>query len=117
VARRLSRPLLADMKAYAEEALEFLGERDGDALAADRLRLLALARAAEVVGEAASQVPQGVREQLPDVEFASAIAMRHRLIHGYGSLSARILADTIRDDFPRLIRALVSALSTKLPDE
>jgi len=117
MARRLARPLLEDMKAYAEEALTHLGDRDNEILAADRLRVLALARAAEVVGEAASRVPQDVRAQLIDIPFKSAIAMRNRRIHGYGSVSARILADTIWDDFPWLIQGLEAALSAALPDE
>jgi uncharacterized protein with HEPN domain len=105
------------MKAYAEEALEFLGEIDAEALAADRLRLFAVVRAAEVVGEAAAQVPQAVRSTLPEVEFAGAVAMRNRLVHGYGAVSARILADTVRNDFPRLVKALESALCSRLADE
>jgi len=62
-------------------------------------------------------VPQNVRAQLSDIQFKDAIAMRNRLIHGYGSVSARILADTIRDDFPALVRGLEAALSAALPDE
>lgn len=105
------------MKAYAEEAIAYLADSDGDNLAVDRMRLLAVTRCAEVVGEAASRVPLEVRIELPDIEFGSAIAMRHRLIHGYGSVAVRILADTVREDFPRLVAALRAALSTTLPDE
>ena len=115
--RHRARPLLEDMKAYAEEAIIHLADRDNETLAADRLRVLALCRAAEIVGEAASRVRQDVRAQLTDIPFNSAIAMRNRLIHGYLTVSAPILADTIRDDFPRLIHSLEAALSAALPDE
>jgi uncharacterized protein with HEPN domain len=115
--KRHARPLFEDMRAYAEEALAFLGECDGDQLAADRMRFLAVARAAEVVGEAASQVPHLVRAAFPEIEFTSAISMRNRLVHGYGSVSAAILTATVRDDFPDLVRALQAALAGALPDE
>jgi uncharacterized protein with HEPN domain len=105
------------MKAYASEAIAYVGDRSDDELANDRLRLLGVTRAAEIVGEAASQLPRTVRDNLPNVEFAAAIAMRNRLIHGYGSLSVRILAETIRHDFPRLVAALELALAGSLPDE
>ena len=108
--RHRARPLLEDMKADAEEAIIHLGDRDNEAVAGDRLRALALVRAAEIVGEAASRVPQDVRAQLTDIPFRSAIAMRIHLIHGYGTVSARILADTIRDDFPALIQSLGSRI-------
>ena len=102
MSRRFARPLLEDMKAFATEALGFLGDRSDENLIQDRMRFLALTRAAEVVGEAASQVAKVVRDVLPNVDFGGAIAMRNRLIHGYGAVGAAILADTIRNDFPRL---------------
>ena len=112
--RRLARPLLEDMAAFALEATEFLDERTGDELMADRMRFLAITRAAEIVGEAASHVRKPIQERFTDIDFASAIAMRHRLVHGYGAIDATILADTVRTDFPPLVSA---ALSSLLPDE
>jgi uncharacterized protein with HEPN domain len=105
------------MKAYAEEALVLLGDLDETELANDRVRFLALTRAAEVVGEAAAQVSDAVRRRFQTIEFGSAVAMRHRLIHGYGSVSARVLVNTVRHDFPGLIASLAVALSEPLPDE
>lgn len=60
-----ARPLLEDMLAYAKEAIDLVGGRDGVAMAADRMRCLAAARTVEVVGEAASQRPADVRAALP----------------------------------------------------
>jgi uncharacterized protein with HEPN domain len=105
------------MKAFAKEAHDFLGDRAGDDLVQDRMRFLALTRAAEIVGEAASQVPKPIQDALPGIDFSSAIAMRNRLIHGYGAVGAEILADTIRNDFPPLIAALDAALGSVLPDD
>ncbi len=105
------------MRAYAQEALDIVGQRSGRELADDRLRLLAATRAAEIVGEAASQVPAAVRAKLRGIEFEPAISMRHKLIHGYGSLSSAILAETIKSDFPRLIAALDKILASPLPDD
>ena len=49
--------MLEDMRAYAVEAVDLLGERSGEDLATDRMRFLAVSRAAEIVGEAATRVP------------------------------------------------------------
>ncbi len=105
------------MRAFAREAAGFLGDRSGENLAADRMRLLAVTRAAEIVGEAAARVPKVVQEHLGEIEFANAIAMRNRLVHGYGTIDPTILADTIRTDFPPLIAAIDAALAGDLPDE
>lgn len=94
MARRKARPILEDMLAYAEEARAILGERS----------------------EAANQIPSEVASHLP-LDLRPAIAMRHRLIHGYDSASADIIAKTVREDFPGFVAALQSILATPLPDE
>lgn len=114
---RQSRPLLQDMVDHAREAIGLVGRLTGAELAADRMRYLATIRLVEVVGEAASQVAANVRDALPDIPFRQAVGMRNRLIHGYGTLSAEILADTVRSEFPGLIQATESALVGHLPDE
>ena len=115
MAKRKARPILEDMLAYAEEARAILGERDGPALRSDRVHLLAVTRAVEIVGEAANQLPSEIAQQLP-IDLRPAIAMRHRLIHGYDSASADIIAKTVRHDFPDFIAALRTILATPLPD-
>lgn len=114
---RRSRPLIEDMLSYAREAAALVENRAGPELSTDRMRFLAVSRAVEVVGEAAAQVPESIRTAIPDVPFRQASAMRNRLIHGYGHVSANILADTVRTDFPLLIRQLEAALSSSLPDD
>lgn len=116
MSKRKARPILEDMLAYAEEARDFLETRDGAALRADRVRLLAVTRAVEIVGEAANQLPPDIVSQLA-FDVRPAIAMRHRLIHGYDSISADIVAKTVREDFPSFIASRRDALKTKLPDE
>lgn len=116
MSKRKARPILEDMLAYAEEAIAILEARDGDALRADRIRLLAVTRAVEIFGEAANQLPQEISTVVP-MDLRPAIAMRHRLIHGYDSASADIIVKTVRENFPELVAALHTALGRALPDE
>jgi len=101
MSKRKARPILEDMLAYAEEARDILGDRDGAALRAERIRLLAVTRAVEIVGEATNQIPTDI-VAAPPFDLSPAIAMRHRLIH---------------DDFPALVTSLKLALAAPLPDE
>lgn len=116
MSKRKARPILEDMLAYAEEAHAILETRDGAALRSDRVRLLAVTRAVEIVGEAANQLPPDIVDKLA-FDVRPAIAMRHRLIHGYDSVSADIVAKTVREDFPAFISSLRAALKNQLPDE
>ncbi|MET0546276.1 MAG: HepT-like ribonuclease domain-containing protein [Caulobacterales bacterium] len=105
------------MLSYAEEAVAFVGDRDGEALSLDRMRFLAVSRAIEIVGEAATKISADQRRSLPSIDLKSAANMRNRLIHGYGSINPAILADTVRQDFPALIEALKAVLASQLTDE
>lgn len=67
---------------YARKAIAMVeGQTRADLDQDEKLRL-ALTHLVELVGEAASQVPASVRKRYPEVPWAKAIAMRHRLVHG-----------------------------------
>jgi uncharacterized protein with HEPN domain len=52
---------------------------------------LALARAVEIVGEAARYVPQDIRSRYPAVPWRAIAGTRDKLIHGYFSVDHDVL--------------------------
>jgi len=66
----------------AREALSFKGQGRED-LDRDRLLVLGLVKAIEIIGEAACQVSEGTRAELPDIPWEDIVGMRHRLVHAY----------------------------------
>lgn len=100
------------MRDYANEAVTTAGI-DREAVEGNRILLLALTHLVELVGEAASQVPPGVRARTPHVPWSDIIGMRHRLIHGYDTVDVDVLWATITDDLP----VLVAQLDAMLPPE
>ncbi|MGJ3233168.1 MAG: HepT-like ribonuclease domain-containing protein [Oceanicaulis sp.] len=101
------------MKIFAEKAVFFLGDRDGAALEAEEMRHLAIQRCLEIVGEAAGRVPSFVEAALPAIPFKDAASMRHRIVHGYATVNADRVAETVRVHLPPMI----TALAEPLPDE
>jgi uncharacterized protein with HEPN domain len=71
------------MRDYAQKALAMVEGQTREDLDRDEKLRLALTHLVELVREAASQVPAGVRKGYPEVPWTKAIAMRHRLVHGY----------------------------------
>jgi uncharacterized protein with HEPN domain len=63
-----------------------------------------------LIGEAASKVSEAGRAESPGLEWRQAIAMRHRLIHGYSSIRPEVVFDTALQDLPTMIVALEQAL-------
>lgn len=66
----------------------------------------------EIVGEAASQVTESTRVELPNVPWARIVAMRNRLVHAYFSINLDVVWQTVQEDLPILIDRLEEALVT-----
>lgn len=106
----LDRGRVLDMLHYARTAVRLLGSADPAALQADERTFLAVCKAIEIVGEAADQVSAATRSRFPQVPWADAIAMRHRLVHGYRSIRTDVVVRTVQTDLPGLIASLEGAL-------
>ena len=106
MSRRDPQVRLKHMLDYAREAVEMAKGNAAEELDKDRKLALALTHLVELIGEAASQVPQEVREQYPNIPWPKVVGMRNRLIHGYDFVDYAILWDTLTDDLPPLITEL-----------
>lgn len=102
----LARVRLMDMVEYAAKAVEFLEDRTPDQLKTDDMRLLAVTRAVQIVGEAARKVPPSVQAKAPSIAWRLSVGMRNILVHDYGDVDVGLLVATIRNDFPPLIASL-----------
>ena len=91
---------------HSREAVEMTRGRIRGDLDRDRLLNLALVRLVEVIGEAASRVPEEFRSRHPQVPWRQTMGMRNRLIHGYDTVNFDILWTIIQEDLPPLIEQL-----------
>lgn len=94
----------------AEQALQFLRGRQRADLDTDAMLCFAVTRAVEIVGEAAAQVSDTGRNELPDVPWPQIVGMRNRLVHAYFDINRTILWDTVQLALPPLIAQLKSAI-------
>jgi uncharacterized protein with HEPN domain len=62
----------------------------------------AVLRNFEVIGEAAKNVPDDIRQEYSDVPWSEMAGMRDKLIHGYASVELQIVWSTIQDEVPAL---------------
>jgi uncharacterized protein with HEPN domain len=91
---------------HAREAVEMVRNRSRTDLDSDRMLNLALVRLMEVVGEAATRVPEEFRSRHPQIPWRDMADLRNRLIHGYDTVNFDILWAIIQDDLPPLIKQL-----------
>ncbi|NKC14557.1 MAG: DUF86 domain-containing protein [Gammaproteobacteria bacterium] len=66
----------------------------------------------ELIGEAATHIPDDIRKAHPEVPWRLIIATRNRLIHAYLGIDDDTIWSIIQDDIPTLLSAL-----EKLRDE
>jgi len=104
-----------DMIDFAEHVLSYSDGMDQAGLVADRLHYDATIRNLELIGEAATHVPDAVREENQDIPWRMIIATRNRLIHGYLGIDNDTLWSIIQTDIPALLpklRALRDSVRT-----
>jgi uncharacterized protein with HEPN domain len=89
-----------------EQALAFVQGRNRSDLDGDAMLRLALTRAVEILGEAAAQVSEAGRAELPAVPWPRVIGMRNRLVHAYFDINLDILWDTVELALPTLLAQL-----------
>ena len=92
--------LVRDMLDHAKEAVEMASERTFDDLSANRMLNLALSHLVEIIGEAASRVPDDFRSLHSDLPSRLISDSRNRLIHGYASVDLRCCGESFRTIFP-----------------
>ncbi|MBF0134453.1 MAG: DUF86 domain-containing protein [Magnetococcales bacterium] len=97
---------LDDMIAFAEKALVYTAGLDRDGFETDGLTFDATVRNLELIGEAATHIPQSVRDAAPVIPWRLVIATRNRLIHGYLGIDNDTLWSIIQDDLPALLSHL-----------
>src|SRR5258708_22335216 len=74
---------------------------------------LALTKAIEVIGEAASRISAETRIAFPQIPWLGVVGMRNVLIHAYFNIDLDKLWETATSDLPSLIVQLEEILSSK----
>jgi uncharacterized protein with HEPN domain len=95
---------------HAREAAEMARGKTRADLDSNRQLNLALVRLLEIIGEAASRMPEDERAGYPGIPWPQIVSLRNRLIHGYDAVDFDILWQIVTRDLPPLIAALEQTL-------
>lgn len=79
---------------------------DKPGFAASSITYDATLRNLELIGEAATHVPEEARKAHPDIPWRTVIAARNRIIHNYLGIDDDLIWGIVQDDIPPLLAAL-----------
>ncbi len=103
-----------DMIAFIEKVANYTEGLDQHAFVSSALTYDATLRNLELIGEAATRIPNEVRNANTQIAWRQIIATRNRLIHGYLGIDDDTVWSIVRDDLPALLTQL-RALSNRQP--
>jgi uncharacterized protein with HEPN domain len=102
-----------DPRVYLEDVLEsirriktYVHGIDQESLGADELRLDAVVRNLEVIGEAVKQLPEEITKRESEVEWRKIAGLRDILIHHYFGIDVGIIWDVVQNKMGSVLRDL-----------
>ena len=109
---RLWRFFIQDMIEFGEKVLAYTEGMDQEAFTTDRLTYDATLRNLQLIGEAATHIPDEVRQNHSEIPWHAVIGIRNRLAHSYLAISDSIIWGVIQEAVPDLLPALRALLET-----
>ncbi|MBI5933086.1 MAG: DUF86 domain-containing protein [Chloroflexi bacterium] len=83
----------------------------------DDKAMYAVIRAFEIIGEAARQIPEDVRNYHPEIQWREITGMRNKLTHEYFGVNTEVIWRTVQEDLPAITPALRKMLKKKKDSE
>lgn len=107
------RCFVKDMIGFCETVLSYTDGLDRKTFVANTPVYDASLRNIELIGEAATHVPDSIRVQYPEIPWRSIVGMRNQIIHVYLDVDDDIIWRTIQEDIPLLLPKLRGMLGTE----
>lgn len=118
MSERDTRLYIEDMHEFCSRALAYAAPLTAATLTSDTMRYDAILRNLELIGEAATHVPELLRSLAPDVPWRQIVATRNRVAHAYLGIDPDTVWSILRDDLPALqlaLRALLAKIEPSSP--
>src|SRR3989304_4840138 len=108
---------LEDILTSANKIQNYVGNASFEELIKDELKIDAIVRNFEIIGEAASNMPAEISDKYPFVEWRKISDFRNVLAHEYFGINYKIMWDIIKNKLPKLrldIKTIIESESISL---
>ena len=89
---------------------KFTAGIDFDNFLQNEEKIFAVEKAIEIIGEAAKNLPDVVKDNYPTIPWRNIAGMRDKLAHQYWRIDVKVVWKAVREDVPRLKEMIVKVL-------
>jgi uncharacterized protein with HEPN domain len=116
----MSTSIRAYLHHILNETQYLIGQSQGlskEAFLRDDTRQRAFVRSLEIIGEAAKQIPNAIRQKYDHIPWRAISGMRDRLIHAYFGVDYEIVWDAVINKVPELQQEIERILQQEIGNE
>jgi len=106
MSRRDTQLLIEDILEAANRILSYTKDLSFEDFTTDQKTVDAVARNFEIIGEAASRLPEQFKSKYPEINWIRITGLRNRIIHEYFGVDYSLVWKIKLDYIPKLIFAL-----------
>lgn len=110
--KRSQKLFINDIIEGIEDIQEFIKDKNYEMFINDKIVINAVIRKIEVIGEAAKNINNKIKENNPDIPWKKLAQMRDKVIHGYFGVDNNVIWETIINDMPPILKPLKVLLLT-----
>jgi len=104
---------LEDILTSIDKIQSYIGSFPLEDFVKDEMRVDAVVRNLEIIGEASRNIPVEIKGKYPDVEWRKIADFRNILAHEYFGIDYEILWDIIKNKLPDLHSKITSIISNE----
>jgi uncharacterized protein with HEPN domain len=108
---------IKDILQNMEDAEMFISGQTYDDFVLDKKTVNAVIRSIEVIGEAAKNIPEGIREKYPTIPWKEMAGMRDKVIHFYFGVDLELVWISVKESIPSIRPLLEDILQELESDE
>lgn len=102
---------LKDILAAMDAIEKFVEVIDFEIFRTDDMISSAVIRKFEIIGEAAKNIPEEIKQKYPVIPWKNMSGMRDRLIHFYFGIKYELVWETIKKEIPKVKLAIKKVLA------